>query len=57
MGMHLKLRSQMELITMLARKIALAGAQSAPWESEQTEPASDFEMEKTRRDPRAKPPG
>ena len=42
LNLHLKLRTQMELITMLARKIALAGAQSAPWESEQTEPASDF---------------
>jgi small membrane protein len=42
LNLHLKLRTQMELITMLVRKIALASAQSAPWESEQTEPASDF---------------
>jgi small membrane protein len=42
LNLHLKLRTQMELITTLARKIALADAQSDRWETEQSEPTSDF---------------
>jgi hypothetical protein len=42
LNLHLKLRTQMELITALARKLALADAQSARWETEQSEPTSNF---------------
>ncbi len=42
LNLHLKLRTQMELITLLARKNALADAQPAARESEHTEPASDL---------------
>ena len=42
LNLHLKLRTQMELITALARKIALADARPASAQTEQRTPSSTF---------------
>ena len=42
LNLHLKLRTQMELITALARKIALTDARPARAQTEQRNPSSTF---------------